>query len=152
MFDLWRIKRKRRKAEQRFREAKEKLRKNKNATSDEYRELGADEYFTLRDYDEWIDTILSERLWQEARELDVVMPSFEDKNVWRDHDDNEGVYLTSNGRFQVRKLIDEEKTRRFEVTTRWVKLIAVTLVPVLTAAAGFIGAMIGWAALHLPKK
>ena len=97
--------------------------------------------------DEWIDSILSDRLTQKARELDIELPSYEEPKFWRKYEDSEVLYLSARGRSVVRKLVDEEKARRFEVTTRWVKLIAL-LAPVLGAAAGFIGAMIGWVAIH----
>jgi hypothetical protein len=147
MFDLWRVKRKKRKAEREFHAAFEKLKADKKSDQQTFAEHSAEEYYELKSFDEWIDVILSDRLTEKARELDVEMPSYDDKLYWQKFEDSDMPYLTSHGRSHVRKLVDEEKTRRFEVTTRWFKLIAM-LAPVLGAAAGVIGAMIGWVAIH----
>jgi hypothetical protein len=147
MFDLWRVKRKQRKAEQEYRAEFERLRKEKKGASDEYNRLCYEESETLIYFDKEIDGLLSQRIVREARDLDVEMPSSEDRKFWQIHEENQVVYLSSYGRSYLRKLIDEEKTRRFEVTTRWIKLIAM-LAPVLGAAAGVIGALIGWVAIH----
>jgi len=51
----------------------------------------------------------------------------------------EGSTLTAKGRTYLRKLIDEEKARRFELRVRWVKL----LMPIIAALAGLVGALTG---------
>jgi hypothetical protein len=147
MFELWRVKLRKRKAERKFYAEFEKLKSDKKTSQDAFNLHSADEYYTLKSIDEWIDSILSDRLTQKARELDVEMPGTNDRTCWQQFEDSEVWYLTPHGRSLVRKLVDEEKTRRFEVATRWVKLIAM-LAPVLGAAAGVIGAMIGWVAIH----
>ena len=148
MFDLWRVKRRKRKVQLQFREDEAKLRKANNATSEQFAVLDAEEYDTLKFFDATIDSILSDRVWEEARELDIDISSFQgDKSVWQSHELFDRSFLSAKARSQLRKLVDEEKTRRFEVTTRWIKLISM-LAPVLGAAAGVIGAMIGWVAIH----
>jgi hypothetical protein len=147
MFDLWPVKRRKLKIQRQFREAEEKLRNDKNATSDQFGALDADEYDTLKGFDAAIDSILSDRVLEEARELDIDISDFQGDKVWQSHELIDRSFLNSKARSQLRKLVDEEKTRRFEITTRWFKLIAM-LAPVLGAAAGFIGAMIGWVAIH----
>jgi hypothetical protein len=147
MFDVWRLKIRRRKAAREFRAGRMKLRKEKKTTGDEYTRFCYEEYETLTGFDIEIDVLLSERLSQEALELDVEMPSYDDQKYWWKDEYTQVKHLTSDGRSHLRKLVDEEKTRRFEVTTRWIKLIAL-LAPVIGAAAGLVGAMIGWVAIH----
>jgi hypothetical protein len=147
MFDLWRAKWKKRKTERKFRTDLEKLKNNKNATREDFAIHSSDEYSEMKGFDEWIESILSNRLTEEARELDIEMPGYNDRTCWQQFEESEVWYLTSHGRSLVRKLVDDETTRRFEVTTRWIKLIGM-LAPVLGAVAGVIGAMIGWVAIH----
>lgn len=62
---------------------------------------------------------------------------------------NYRYWLTGTGRSKVRKLIEEEKARLFEIKTLWItKLIP----PVLVALIGIIGALTGFVAVlrHRP--
>jgi len=147
MFELRRVKRRKEKAAREFREDEEKLRNDKNATSEQFGALNAEEYDTLKGFDAVIESILSRRVLEEARELDIDLSDFQGDKVWQDHELIDRRFLSSKARAQLRKLVDEEKNRRFEITTRWIKLIAM-LAPVIGAAAGLVGAMIGWVAIH----
>jgi hypothetical protein len=51
--------------------------------------------------------------------------------------------LTPRSRTIIRKLVHEEKERRFENAARWVKLFA----PLITAIAGLLGILIGLVAV-----
>jgi hypothetical protein len=144
MFDLWRVKWKKGKAERKFRSQWERLKSDKNSTPQDLAVHSSDEYYELKGFDEWIEAILSDRLTEKARELDVEMPGTNDRTCWQQFEDSEVFYLTAHGRSLVRKLVDDEKNRRFEVVAKWIRLIA----PIITAAAGFVGALIGLIAIH----
>jgi hypothetical protein len=144
MFDLWRAKNKKRDVEKKFRAEFEKLKKDKNSKQEDFALHSSEEYYELKSLDEWIDSILSDRLTQQARELDIEMPNYDNRTCWQQFEDSEVSYLTSYGRSLVRKLVDDEKNRRFEVVAKWIRLVA----PIITAAAGLVGALIGLAAIH----
>ena len=66
------------------------------------------------------------------------------------HREGDGPTLvTLKGRAHIRKLIDEEKARRFEVKTLWVTKF---WVPLLAALIGIIGALTGLVAVLQHKK
>src|SRR4029077_9906585 len=97
----------------------EKLKK-RNASQHEFAELDHDEYTTLADIENGIDYVVSRKLLDKARSLDVDIPPMSDETSWSRSDDGEFGWLTSKGRAAVRKAIDDEKSRRFEVRTLWV--------------------------------
>lgn len=146
MFDLWRLKRSRRKVARAYERDFQKLRK-KNATSEEFEELEHSEHEELRMEDDAINAFLSDKLWEEAREYDVEIPLGE--GSWEDSIFGNRRYLTMATRSQVRHLIDEEKSRRFEVKTRWITRI---ILPVVAALVGVIGALTGLVAVLQHKK
>jgi hypothetical protein len=147
MFDIWRLKWQRWRIQQAYREDYKKLKENK-APADEFRQLDASEYFDTREIESVIDSRTSRRLTDQARSLDVETPPLSAKEMWIHHEDGERVWLSAKGRSQVRKLIDEEKARRFEVKTRWVTKIILPLAGILV---GIIGAITGLVAV-LHKK
>lgn len=96
-----------------------------------------------------IDLLMSLSLLDDARSLDVDIPNYEDAKMWF-HDEIRGrVWLSTHGRSVVRKLIDEEKARRFEVRTRWITKV---ILPLAAAAIGIIGATTGLLAILHQKK
>jgi len=72
-----------------------------------------------------------------AHNYDIEPPDENDQTMWEQCTD--GRVLTLKGRTCLRKLIDDEKTRRFEVRVRWLKLMA----PIVTALAALAGATTG---------
>lgn len=142
MLELWKLRRNRNRVAKAYAKDLRKLAKNK-APQDERYALEAQEYFELREADRMIDIELSDRLFRTANRLDVNIPPVKDGTMWFTDEHTGRIWLTPNGRFTTRKLIDEEKSRRFEVTTRWIKL----LLPVITAAAGLIGVITGLVAV-----
>src|SRR5215471_11505150 len=77
------------------------------------------------------------RLMLMAYKFDAELPDRENLEMW-DHDDCR-VILTINGRTLVRRLIDEEKSRRLDVKVRWLKL----LTPIIVALIGLVGTLTG---------
>jgi len=57
-------------------------------------------------------------------------------------------YLSTKGRSILRRLIHEEKERRFENAARWVKLLA----PLIASIAGILGIITGLVAVLQHKK
>ena len=91
---------------------------------------------------EKIDRLLNERVLNEAKFMDIAIPKFDEQDCWAALPQT-GKYgpskLTQTGRSRIRKSIDEEKQRRFDVKVRWVKL----LIPAISALAGLAGAITG---------
>jgi hypothetical protein len=101
-------------------------------------------FFGTLDIQKFLDFAAGQDLCYEARSLDVEVPPVTDRDMWVKYDELAGEStLTSKGRLHLRKHIDEEKARRFEVTTLWVKL----LLPVILAVAGLIGTIAGLVAV-----
>src|SRR5260221_8094143 len=93
--------------------------------------------------DEEIEFEISRTILLEAKELDVEIPSPDDPKVWRLT--TFGIqYLGPSGRSDLRKLIDGEKTRRFEAKTRWITKF---ILPLLAAIIGIIAALTGLVAV-----
>jgi hypothetical protein len=88
--------------------------------------------------------IVTVRLAREARSLDVEMPGRDQIDFWVEDTVNQMNWLSAKGRTHVRKLVDEEKTRRFDVKTRWVTKL---IIPLLAALIGVIGAITGLVAV-----
>ena len=80
------------------------------------------------------------RITEEAETLDVDIPPYNLKDgFWGWDGYSQLTYLTPRGRSHLRKLIDEEKARRFEANARWIKL----LLPLVAALAALVGALTG---------
>jgi len=144
MFELWKLESKLRKFERISQKRKKAFTDwlNRDTRVDDtgpvFEELPYDEV------EDQIETLASNRLWRQARALDVEMPAFTDKEMWVNK--TMRFYLTPKGRTYVRKLIDAEKTRRFEVKTLWVTKL---ILPILAGLVGIIGALTGlFAILH----
>lgn len=93
--------------------------------------------------DDGINAFDSDQLLEEAREYDVevpqITPDFLEDSIFGNR-----KFLSMKGRSRVRRLIDEEKARRFDVKTRWVTKL---ILPILVALIGIIGAITGLVAV-----
>jgi aspartate/methionine/tyrosine aminotransferase len=144
---LWQLRYKRWRIERSYAKKFKELRRRK-VPSSELQEVSAEEHFDLKDIDEWIEQVLADRLRRQANSLDIELPDWPNKEMWQSSDDGEFVYLTNKGRAHVRRLVAEEKTRRFEVKTLWVTRF---WLPLLAALVGIIGAITGLVAVLYKK-
>jgi hypothetical protein len=147
MFRLWKLKFRRWRVQAKFDKESKRLRKQKESR-DKINELAAEEYYTIRDFDEAIDHLLGRALLRQANALDVEVPPTEDRTMWTTTENGDHYYFTLKGRSYVRKLVDAEKARRFDVKTLWVTKF---WIPLLAASIGIIGALTGFFAI-LHKK
>jgi hypothetical protein len=149
MFERWKLKR--RLADiNRTTARKQKELDARKADKTEYEELEWDEYGAIRDIEHGFDYIEGTRLLRVARDLDIEVPHYSDETMWVNDTGESGfMWFTSKGRAHVRKLIDEEKARRFEVKTLWVTKF---WIPLLAAGIGIIGALTGLVAVLEHKK
>jgi hypothetical protein len=140
-WELWRIRHKTRKQYK-------KLVKRK-AAKEELDQLEHYEYSVIDEAEREMDRIIGTKLFHKARMLDVETPPLSEDAMWIREEHNNRIWFSPKGRATVRKLIDEEKARRFDSKTRWaMKLI----VPVLAALIGIIGAVTGLIAVIQRKK
>lgn len=143
MFEIWQLKRRRAALQKSFQKDRDNLKKNK-APRDKFYELDSQEYFEVREVEVELDMEQSKQLFDEARALDVDTPKPSDSEMWISDDHAGRIWLTSKGRAAVRKAIDEETARRFEVKTRWVTKL---IIPLLAGLIGIIGSVIGLVAV-----
>jgi hypothetical protein len=139
MFELLRLEWNLRSAKRSFAKSFKELKKRK-ASRDEYLELDADEYYQIQFAEDAIDIEVGSRLLHEARALDVDTPPTSDDEMWVHSNDGPGLWLTPKGRATVRRAIDEERSRRFDVKTRWLIRLIIPLAGVLV---DIIGALTG---------
>jgi hypothetical protein len=148
MFKLWKLKRRRDKLQRAY----DKDRAALVARKADREELDAhdseESHFMDEEYDA-IEIFQSDKLLEQGTKYDVRMPSRTDPEYWVLATPFDRAYLTSAGRNQVRRLIDEEKTRRFEAKTLWVTKIILPLAGVLV---GLIGAATGFIAVWRHAK
>ena len=146
MFDVWRLRRERRKlVAGADRDAAAALKADELQRS---YQIAADCYLACQRIDDRIARFLDLEIRQDTQELDIALTSIEEKEMWH-HDPDGGVFLTSRGRLHLRKLVDAEKARRFEIKTLWVTKF---WLPLLAALVGIIGALTGLAAVLQHKK
>lgn len=138
MYDFCKLKRSRRKVARAYERERQKLKKKKDRGPDEFEELEHAEWHDLQMEDDAINAFLSDQLWDEAREHDIAIPKGED--VWEGSFHHDRKYLTMATRAQLRKQIDAEKARRFEVKTLWLMKF---WLPLLASLVGIIGALTG---------
>jgi len=148
MLKVWRLNWHLRSIRRSYAKQHKQLEKRK-APSDEFQELDADEYFDMQEVEKEIDAAVGNRLFHEARSLDVETPPISDEQMWFHDDENSRVWFTPKGRAHVRKLIDEEKARRFDVKTRWVTNI---IIPLAALLGGIMGAITGLVAVLQHKR
>lgn len=149
MFKLWRLKWQRFRINLRYERTIKQLNSQKKDTD----EASYNKFNELDVVDTYIDMELADSLLQEAKELDVDYPHLRgdalDSPLWEENQYSGRPFLSAQGRFELRKKIDEEKTRRFNVQTLWVTKF---WVPLLAALVGIIGALTGLAAVLQHRK
>jgi hypothetical protein len=160
MFTMWRLRRARAKVERKYARQVEELQK-KNAPETDITLVRVKELLEARIYTQQIALELTFRLQAEAERFDVEVPPIavqdEEGNfgMWQLVQDSEKVgvdegriFLSSKGRAHLRRLIEDEKGRRFEVKTRWVTRV---ILPIIGALVGIIGAITGLVAVMRHK-
>jgi len=142
MLELWKLGRERKRVEKRHQEHLAKLRSDPQTTSGDYNAAEYEQHLDLTRVDDSIEYLLSQRIRSKAELFDVPLPPFSDNTMWKqDEEDGEVMlWLNANGRSAVRKLIYEEKTKRFEAKTLW--LVRFWL-PLVASLVGVIGALTG---------
>src|ERR1700674_4942382 len=118
MSTIWKLKRQIRSIERSASEDRKKL-EQQNAPQEKFQELEASEFNAIEQIENEIDWIVGTRLSREARALDVETPPLSDEEIWRREEYGRRVWYTPKGRAHVRILIHEERTRRFEESSRW---------------------------------
>ena len=139
MLEVWNLKRSRRNVITAFRKEREALSKT-DPPQDKVNALDAREYWEVSELERTIDQEASLRLLDRARDLDVVIPTLESEGIWVQDPNTGRIWLSSQGRFAVRKLVDDERARRFEGKIRWVTTL---ILPVIAGLVGIIGALTG---------
>lgn len=142
-FEVWKLNRKILSIQRAYAKDREDLEKKK-ALRDEIAQLEASEYFEVGEVETEIEIIVGSRLYREARSLDVETPALSEKDMWAREEYGDRVWFTPKGRAHVRKLIHDERKRRFEAKSRWIPLLSIVL--------GFIGTITGLVALTVQKK
>lgn len=94
-----------------------------------------------------IEAFLGAKLIQQAQALDLQVPPGNDPDVWNTLLGRK--VLNPKGRSYLRKLIDEERVRRREVSAWWWKNV---VIPAITALTGLAGVITGMIAVILAKK
>lgn len=143
MFEVWKLKLKIWRLRRRYAPLHEAL-ELKKAQPEEFEALEVEEFEAVSEIEKEIDIIESGRLFRRARHLDVETPPFSEKEMWQDEYGGRRIWFTPKGRARVRKLIHEEKTRRFEAKSRWVPLLSIVL--------AIIGTITGLVALTVQRK
>jgi hypothetical protein len=153
MFDLWTLRWKRYKYNSSFDKKIFRVPLDRLDAGDILRELHVDKFTQQDAIDTEIDMLLGDALIQEAKRLDVEVPRIRgsaiDDPLWEENGYSGRPFLSAKGRFELRKKVDEEKTRRFNVQTLWVTKF---WVPLLAALVGIIGALTGLAAVLQHRK
>lgn len=145
MFDLWRLKRERKLVFARYEKSIREARQQNNHL--EATDL-AQKQFDHCDYlDEQLNEAMSDAIRAEARDLDIKPPDIDSREMWW-RDQAAHPHLTPQGRYTMRKLIDEEKARRFEIKTLWVTKL---ILPIFAALVGIIGGLTGLIAVMHKK-
>lgn len=144
MFRLWRLKWDRYWENARYEKQLRPLHSRHPQNRQEIAEVEHSHLNQLNYIDTDIEILLSDSVIQEARRLDVEIPRQrgevdEDPN-WEQSNFFGRVYLSTKGRSDLRRRVDEVKMRRFEVKTLWVTKF---WLPLLAALVGIIGALTG---------
>jgi hypothetical protein len=147
MFRLWQLKRRLRTAERRYAKAYGDCKKNDIVPEQSIALVRMNSQ--LRDAEAAVEAYVGFLLLSEAQALDVEVPHLGNPEMWTSNEEKNTTWFTPKGRTYVRKLIDAEKARRFEVKTLWVTKF---WLPLLAALVGIIGALTGLFAVLQHKK
>jgi len=154
MFYLWKLKLRRRRLVKSFNRAIDKFADGQHSDT-ELLKLTSDHWSDMRRIDGLIDQEVSNRMLREAIDLDLEVPNpkVESRNLttnatvmshnfeyYHGEMNTPFIWLTSKGRLEVRRNIDAEKARRFEVKMLWVTKF---WLPILAALTGLGGVAIG---------
>ncbi len=137
-FELWKLKRSRRKTIESYDKAIAECKADKTKNKDDLEMLYTEQGAEIQVADDALDTYVSDILVEEARELDIETPDYDDKTFWTRNLYGNRILLNAKGRAAVRHLIYEEKTRKFD-QMRWAKMA----LPIITALAGLAGVITG---------
>jgi hypothetical protein len=140
MFDLLKIQYRRRQA---IRNQQSNWRKLIKGTIDPDRNIFEEHQQAQDMLDGQLQELLTDRLLRKAERLDVAIRDLDDLGPWWTENARHAYVLTPRARTEVRKLLDDETTRRFDVSVRWIKL----LTPLLASVAGTIGTITGLVAV-----
>lgn len=143
MFELWKLNRELHATRKSFAKDRKNL-VRRNAPRDEFLALDANEYFLITVIETGVDVVVGGRLLDEARALDVETPPRSDKEMWVEGGAINESFFTPKGRAHVRRLIDEEKERRFNVKTLWLTKL---IIPLASLLIGILGALTGLVAV-----
>jgi hypothetical protein len=153
MFELWKLRWHRYKYNASFDKKISRIPLDQPDAEDILRDLHSQKFTQQDAIDTEIDVLLGDALIQEAKRLDIEVPHIKgsvfDDPLWEENAFSGRPFLGSLGRFELRRKIDEEKTRRFEVKTLWVIKI---IIPVVASLVGVIGAITGLVAVLQHKK
>jgi hypothetical protein len=141
--ESWGNRYQRRSIDRTFRVERAKL-KAKNAGSDEFAALDANEYHTWQQLEEDIGRTRGKKLWSFAQDLDIELPN-SDPSMWQTTDDGQVTFLNVKGRARVRKLVHEEAMRTFDLRYAYFSKIILPLLGLLVALGGLV---ISYVALH----
>jgi hypothetical protein len=148
MLRIWELKRARARIDKDYENKMAALRIKEKPGPYEFSEAEYDYHERRKDIDGAIEYVLSQVLIDKANALDVPKPPYSQKELW-DQDEQDGevaVWLNVNGRAHLRKLIAEDKARRFESNTLWITKF---WLPLLVALVGVIGTLLGFfAGMH----
>ena len=150
MFERWKLKRERRNVIALYEKAIADCKADKNKDKDDLECLYVEMDREVGMADDALNAFESDRLFDEARKLDVETPAINDADgLWQEDYYTHRRFLNAKGRSNVRRLIDAEKLRRFEVSTLWV---AKVILPLLGLIIGILGALTGLLAVlrHKP--
>jgi hypothetical protein len=92
----------------------------------------------LRSIDKELGELATDKLVRKAQRLDVPIPSIDSVDTGTEYEE------TPEFRAELRKLVDDEKTRRREVAGWWWTKI---IIPALSVLIGLIGAITGLVAV-----
>jgi|SRR5579872_2493407 len=136
-WNLRKLQKLRREMRKEYAKKTEEYRTDKSKTSEDLRELDADEYFESKQVDEAVNVFLSNRLLDQATQYDIEIP--QDEASWTYTEDGQQHYLNAKARAVLRELIHTAKGRNFEEWARWI--------PFVMAVAGLIGVFTGLVAV-----
>jgi hypothetical protein len=147
MFDLWKLKRKLEKARKQFsHELGTAVFSKEPAILDNFLTKGNQQLAAVR---EEIKAWHTDQLVNQAAALDLELPTVDSAWELNKVNDHPTLILRASARYQLRQLIDTEKTRRREVKAWWWKTV---IIPAITALTGLAGVITGMIAVIHSKK